>query len=101
MAEESFFEKEKDRLLKEIATGMEDLISTTNAYNRKMEEAYGVGREFSTVADLWGKFVADVTGHKVERPEGPGCPRNRRDDVWRGREMIMSFPSSHQPPNKA
>ncbi|BEJ10979.1 hypothetical protein CspHIS471_0104010 [Cutaneotrichosporon sp. HIS471] len=88
MTEESFFEKEKDRLLKEIATGKEDLISTTNAYNRKMEEAYGVGREFSTVADLWGKFVADVTGHK----EGRRLARARDDHV---------SPSSHQPPNKA
>ncbi|GMK58434.1 hypothetical protein CspeluHIS016_0504660 [Cutaneotrichosporon spelunceum] len=64
--EESFFDKEKDRLLKEIATGMEELISTTNAYNRKLEEAYGVGAEFSTVADLWGTFVAGVTGHKSD-----------------------------------
>ncbi|CAK9779649.1 hypothetical protein CC85DRAFT_305741 [Cutaneotrichosporon oleaginosum] len=66
MAEESYFEREKARLLQEIATGMEDLISTTNAYNRNIEEAYGVGREFKTVADLWGTFVAGATDRNNE-----------------------------------
>jgi hypothetical protein len=26
----------------------------TNVLNRKLEDVYGVGREFTTVADLWG-----------------------------------------------
>ena len=32
----------------------EELMSHTNVLNRKLEEVYGVGKEFTTVADLWG-----------------------------------------------
>lgn len=32
----------------------EELMSHTNVLNRKLEEVYGVGREFTTVAHLWG-----------------------------------------------
>lgn len=49
---------------------MEDLISTTNAYNRNIEEAYGVGREFKTVAELWGTFVAGATDKAVSWENG-------------------------------
>ena len=29
-------------------------MSHTNVLNRKLEEVYGVGKEFTTVAHLWG-----------------------------------------------
>jgi DASH complex subunit DAD1 len=29
-------------------------MSSTNVLNRKLEEVFGVGREFETVAGLWG-----------------------------------------------
>ena len=32
----------------------EELMSHTNVLNRKLEEVYGVGKEFTTAADLWG-----------------------------------------------
>ncbi len=34
--------------------GFEDLMSSTNVLNRKLEEVFGVGKEFETVAGLWG-----------------------------------------------
>jgi DASH complex subunit DAD1 len=36
-----------------------------NDLNRKLEEVYGVGKEFTTVADLWGvslTFLVDQNG---------------------------------------
>jgi hypothetical protein len=68
----SFFEREKARLIEEIGIvslaglidislsdcpttqGFEDLLGSANTLNRKLEEVFGVGKEFQTVADLWG-----------------------------------------------
>lgn len=32
----------------------EQLLNSSNTLNRKLEEVLGVGKEFQTVADLWG-----------------------------------------------
>ncbi|WVR07402.1 hypothetical protein IAU60_004443 [Kwoniella sp. DSM 27419] len=53
---ESFFDREKERLVDEISANFEELMGHTNVLNRKLEEVYGVGKEFTTVAALWGKF---------------------------------------------
>ncbi|KAJ9104582.1 hypothetical protein QFC21_002080 [Naganishia friedmannii] len=53
-AETSFFEQERDKLVEEIARGFEDVLSSANVLNRKLEEVFGVGKEFQTVANLWG-----------------------------------------------
>jgi DASH complex subunit DAD1 len=37
-------------------------MSHTNVLNRKLEEVYGVGREFTTVADLWGVSLLSFGG---------------------------------------
>lgn len=31
-------------------------MTYTNVLNRKVEEVYGVGKDFDTVAQLWGQF---------------------------------------------
>jgi DASH complex subunit DAD1 len=36
--------------------GFEEVLSSANVLNRKLEEVYGVGKEFQTVANLWGVF---------------------------------------------
>ncbi|WRT68278.1 uncharacterized protein IL334_005254 [Kwoniella shivajii] len=53
---ESFFDREKERLVEEISASFEELMGHTNVLNRKLEEVFGVGKEFTTVASLWGKF---------------------------------------------
>jgi len=67
--EAGFFDRERDRLIEEISTvshpllksqvradiqSFEGLMAHTNVLNRKLEEVHGVGKEFTTVADLWG-----------------------------------------------
>ncbi|KAG8916198.1 hypothetical protein FRC01_003302 [Tulasnella sp. 417] len=52
----SFFEKERDRLTTQIAAAFEDLLSQSNVLNRQLEQVAGVGRDFETVAALWGRF---------------------------------------------
>ncbi|KAL9937102.1 hypothetical protein V8E36_004337 [Tilletia maclaganii] len=51
-----YFERERDRLLNEIASSLEVVLSNSNALNRKLEESIAVGREFEPIAQLWGRF---------------------------------------------
>lgn len=69
---ESFFEREKARLIEEISTvwsslvyllkdwrwlgtkNFEELMGNMNTLNRTLEQVYGVGREFTMVSSLWG-----------------------------------------------
>ncbi|KAK8854903.1 hypothetical protein IAR55_003642 [Kwoniella newhampshirensis] len=63
---ESFFDREKERLVEEISTNFEELMTHTNVLNRKLEEVFGVGREFTTVAALWGKFNSLIREQQTE-----------------------------------
>ncbi|KAF9454847.1 hypothetical protein P691DRAFT_794659 [Macrolepiota fuliginosa MF-IS2] len=54
--ETNFFERERDRLAREITTGFEELLSSSNALNRKLEEVLGMTREYETIASLWHSF---------------------------------------------
>ncbi|KZT56328.1 hypothetical protein CALCODRAFT_435935 [Calocera cornea HHB12733] len=54
--ESTYFEKERERLVAEITSSFEDLLSSSNLLNRKLEEVLGVGREFETISSLWGRF---------------------------------------------
>lgn len=38
----------------------ENLLGSANTLNRKLEEVFGVGKEFQTVADLWGVSLVSV-----------------------------------------
>ena len=40
-------------------------MTHTNVLNRKLEEVFGVGKEFTTVASLWGKFNALIREQRV------------------------------------
>jgi len=60
----SFFNRERDRLAGEIATGFEELLSSSNILNRKLEEVLGMTREYDTIAGLWGRFHELMKGQK-------------------------------------
>ncbi|WWC71705.1 uncharacterized protein I206_105663 [Kwoniella pini CBS 10737] len=64
--EESFFDRERSKLIDEISAGFEELLGHTNVLNRKLEEVYGVGKEFTTVAALWGKFRELIKEQQTE-----------------------------------
>ncbi|KAJ3735209.1 DASH outer kinetochore protein [Lentinula guzmanii] len=80
LEEESFFEKERDKLSREITSGFEDLLSTTNGLNRKLEEVLGMTREYETVAALWRCFndlmkLSDLPeGNTTIEEKPPGLP---------------------------
>ncbi|KAG8925006.1 hypothetical protein FRC03_006199 [Tulasnella sp. 419] len=64
--EPTFFERERDRLVSQIASGFEELLSQNNVLNRQLEQVYGVGRDFTTVAALWGRFQDLMKTQQVE-----------------------------------
>jgi hypothetical protein len=41
-------------LMTVLNQNFEELMTHANVLNRKLEEVHGVGKEFSTVAELWG-----------------------------------------------
>jgi DASH complex subunit DAD1 len=38
------------------AQNFEELMGSMNTYNRTLEDIHGVGKEFGSVAQLWGRF---------------------------------------------
>jgi len=52
----SFFDRERDKLAHEITSGFEELLSSTNVLNRKLEEVLGMTKEYETIAALWKTF---------------------------------------------
>jgi DASH complex subunit DAD1 len=82
----SFFETERDKLSREItsvsplrlalrktltrAQGFEELLSSTNVLNRKLEEVLGMTREYDTIAALWQSFYQLMRGPTKDDDEG-------------------------------
>ncbi|KAH7910856.1 DASH outer kinetochore protein [Hygrophoropsis aurantiaca] len=63
-AGQSFFERERDRLSSEITAGFEELLSSSNVLNRKLEEVLGMTREYETTASLWQGFHDLMRGQR-------------------------------------
>jgi DASH complex subunit DAD1 len=90
----SFFERERDKLSREITTvrshiycacfqphslqGFEELLSSTNGLNRKLEEVLEMTREYETIAALWHSFYELMSGPKpnssMDEEQPPGLP---------------------------
>lgn len=80
----AFFNRERDRLAAEITSvslavytrvlpgsvvlilrqGFEELLSSSNTLNRKLEEVLGMTREYETIAALWQSFHELMRGQK-------------------------------------
>jgi len=66
----SFFERERDKLSREITSGFEELLSSSNVLNRKLEEVLGMTREYDTIATLWQSFYQLMRGPTKDDDEG-------------------------------
>jgi len=67
---EPSFERERDRLSAEITAGFEELLSSSNVLNRKLEEVLGMTREYETIASLWQSFHELMRGQN-QMPDDP------------------------------
>lgn len=94
--DQTFFERERDRLSGEITAvclsaplivlllkswivlqGFEELLSTSNNLNRKLEEVLGMTREYETIAALWQSFHELMRGQRASdaaEDKGSGLP---------------------------
>ncbi|RDB17926.1 DASH complex subunit DAD1 [Hypsizygus marmoreus] len=73
----TFFDRERDRLSREITSGFEELLSSTNVLNRKLEEVLGMTKEYETIAALWQSFYQLMRGpteDEVDEEQPPGLP---------------------------
>ncbi|KAJ6557300.1 DASH complex subunit Dad1-domain-containing protein [Mycena vulgaris] len=52
----SFFERERERLSREIKSDFDELLFSTNGLNRKLEEVLSMTKEYATIAALWSSF---------------------------------------------
>ncbi|KAJ8102653.1 DASH complex subunit Dad1-domain-containing protein [Lipomyces tetrasporus] len=58
--EKSYFEKQRDALVSEIAVSLEHVLSNINTLNRALEGAIAVGKEFESVSTLWSTFYDGI-----------------------------------------
>ncbi|KAI5118871.1 hypothetical protein M0805_005313 [Coniferiporia weirii] len=72
--EQAFFDRERDRLSADIASGFEHLLTASNLLNRKLEEVLGMTKEYDSIAALWTRFHAlmRAQGGADASGSGPG-----------------------------
>jgi len=49
-----------------LEQGFEELLSSTNVLNRKLEEVLGMTKEYDTIAALWQSFYQLMRGPTTE-----------------------------------
>jgi len=54
------------RLTFDLGEGFEELLSSTNGLNRKLEEVLGMTKEYETIAALWHSFYELMSGSKLQ-----------------------------------
>ncbi|GJJ15687.1 hypothetical protein Clacol_009965 [Clathrus columnatus] len=54
--DQSFFERERDRLCNEISRDLEELLSSTNMLSRKLEDVLGMRKELEPITEIWECF---------------------------------------------
>jgi len=60
-----------------VSQSFEELLSSSNVLNRKLEEVGGMTREYETIAALWNSFHELMRGHRagdVLDDKGLGLP---------------------------
>ncbi|KAH8998548.1 hypothetical protein EDB92DRAFT_1791472 [Lactarius akahatsu] len=62
-----FFDRERDRTNgRDRNRGFEELLSSSNILNRKLEEVLGMTREYDSIAGLWSRFHELMKGQKED-----------------------------------
>ncbi|GAA5934805.1 Dad1p [Sporobolomyces koalae] len=71
MSERSDFERERDRLVAEIAESLGKCVTSVNQLNRNIETVNSVGQGFDSVSNLWNQFsqVMYQSNEEAIKPE--------------------------------
>ncbi|KAG4444513.1 hypothetical protein IFR05_000104 [Cadophora sp. M221] len=70
--EKTFFEQQREVLLKEIGVSFEHVLANINKLNRSLEGVIAVGNEFSSVEALWSQFENVMAKDPDTEQEGQG-----------------------------
>ncbi|MCJ1486344.1 hypothetical protein MMC06_006521 [Schaereria dolodes] len=54
--EKSYYERQRDALVREIGVSLEHVLQNINTLNRSLEGVIAVGNEFGSVEALWSQF---------------------------------------------
>ncbi|KAK3709482.1 Dolichyl-diphosphooligosaccharide-protein glycosyltransferase subunit dad1 [Vermiconidia calcicola] len=54
--EKTYFEQQRELLIGDVATSLENVLQNINKLNRSLEGVIAVGNEFSQVEGLWSQF---------------------------------------------
>ncbi|GAA6002890.1 hypothetical protein JCM10207_001884 [Rhodosporidiobolus poonsookiae] len=82
-ADKSEFERERDRLVAEIAENLGKCLTATNQLNRNIENVVQVGTGFDAVHSLWTQFQSVVEGSYATAEEPPNPILGRNDETLR------------------
>ncbi|KAH7336306.1 DASH complex subunit Dad1-domain-containing protein, partial [Rhexocercosporidium sp. MPI-PUGE-AT-0058] len=71
--EKTFFEQQREVLLREIGVSFEHVLANINKLNRSLEGVIAVGNEFSSVEALWSQFENVMAKDPDAEQEGQGA----------------------------
>ncbi|KAG9549237.1 hypothetical protein KCU71_g8166, partial [Aureobasidium melanogenum] len=54
--EKTYFEQQRELVLQDVATNLEQVLQNMNTLNRSLESVIAVGNEFGQVEGLWSMF---------------------------------------------
>ncbi|PGH18446.1 hypothetical protein AJ79_00516 [Helicocarpus griseus UAMH5409] len=74
----TYFEQQREELVKEIALSLEQVLQNINRLNRNLESVITVGNEFSSVEALWSQFET-VMGNNNENQHADENAQNDDD----------------------
>ncbi|MCJ1447065.1 MAG: hypothetical protein MMC23_007574 [Stictis urceolatum] len=84
-AELTYFEQQREALVGEIATSLENVLQNINKLNRSLEGVIAVGNEFGSVEALWSQFenVMAKDGENGDNKEGSEEREEQGEDETR------------------
>ncbi|KAI4761688.1 hypothetical protein E4T52_02659 [Aureobasidium sp. EXF-3400] len=68
--EKTYFEQQRELVLQDVATNLEQVLQNMNTLNRSLESVIAVGNEFGQVEGLWSMFE-NVMAQQQEQQQSP------------------------------
>ncbi|OBW64104.1 MAG: Ras-related protein RSR1 [Aureobasidium pullulans] len=62
--EKTYFEQQRELVLQDVATNLEQVLQNMNTLNRSLESVIAVGNEFGQVEGLWSMFENVMAQHQ-------------------------------------
>ncbi|KAH0284505.1 DASH complex subunit Dad1 [Aureobasidium namibiae CBS 147.97] len=70
--EKTYFEQQRELVLQDVATNLEQVLQNMNTLNRSLESVIAVGNEFGQVEGLWSMFENVMAQQQQQSHEEEG-----------------------------